>query len=166
MYVSIQSLCPEAQNWAQVHPISTGGPWDLSAPLLKSTCGKFIWLDIIGKDTPVCKVLQLRVHVGAYTKGYRTFFDALKFPSSIAEPPGFALELAGHLNWPYSLRWPRTWYLSSVEKGEPSISAVASLQHVWSCPKGTWQTMTMKNRILWCDEIKSELLIVDARFHV
>ena len=29
-FISIHSLCHEAQNWAEVHPVSTDHPWDVS----------------------------------------------------------------------------------------------------------------------------------------
>ena len=51
MYISIHSLCHDTQNWAQVHPVSTDHPWDVSTTLLESTCGKFNWLDMIWKGT-------------------------------------------------------------------------------------------------------------------
>ncbi len=47
MYISIHSLCHDTQNWAQVHPVSTDHPWDVSTTWLESTCGKFSWLDMI-----------------------------------------------------------------------------------------------------------------------
>ena len=47
----VHSLCHDTQNWAQVHPISTGHPWDVSTTWLESTCGKFSWLDMIWNRT-------------------------------------------------------------------------------------------------------------------
>jgi hypothetical protein len=46
-------LCNETRNWAQVHPVSIDHSWDVSTTWFESTCGKFNWLDMIWKDTPV-----------------------------------------------------------------------------------------------------------------
>ena len=51
IYVSIQTLCYETRNWAQVHPVSIDHPWEVSTTWLESTCGKFNWLDMIWKGT-------------------------------------------------------------------------------------------------------------------
>lgn len=70
MLLSNHSLCREAQNWSQVHPVSTDHPCDVSAVYLEPTCGKFCLLDMIWKGTHMCiyKVPQLTVHVRAQTK--------------------------------------------------------------------------------------------------
>jgi hypothetical protein len=51
IYISIQTLCYETRNSAQVHPVSIDHPWDVSTTWLESICGKFNWLDIIWKGT-------------------------------------------------------------------------------------------------------------------
>ena len=51
IYISIQTLCCETRNWAQVHPVSIDHPWDVSTTWMESTCVKFNWLDIIWKGT-------------------------------------------------------------------------------------------------------------------
>ena len=51
IYISIQLLRYDTQNWAQVHPVSIDHPWDASTIWLNSTCGKFNWLDMIWKGT-------------------------------------------------------------------------------------------------------------------
>ena len=58
IYISIQILCYETQNWAQVHPVSIDHPWDVSTSWLESTCYKFNWLDMIWKGTS----LYIRSH--------------------------------------------------------------------------------------------------------
>ncbi len=71
MYISIHSLCHDTQNWAQVHPVSTDHPWDVSTSWLESTCGKFSWLDMIWKaHTCLYKVPQVTLHVRAQTKSW------------------------------------------------------------------------------------------------
>ena len=59
LFISIQTLCYETQNWAQVHPASIDHPWDVSTTWLESTCGKINWL----AHTFLYKVPQLTVHV-------------------------------------------------------------------------------------------------------
>ena len=49
--ISIQALCYETRNWAQVHPVSIDHLWDVSTTWLESTCGKLNWLDMIWKGT-------------------------------------------------------------------------------------------------------------------
>jgi hypothetical protein len=49
IYITIQSLCYENWNWAQVYSVSIDLPWDVSTTWLESTCGKFNWLDMIWK---------------------------------------------------------------------------------------------------------------------
>ena len=44
-FISIQILCYETRNWAQVHPVSIDYPWDVSTTWLESICGKFYWLE-------------------------------------------------------------------------------------------------------------------------
>jgi hypothetical protein len=51
IYISIQTLCYETRNWAQVHPVSIDHPWDVSTTWLESNCGKFNWLYMIWKGT-------------------------------------------------------------------------------------------------------------------
>ena len=51
IYVSVQTICYETRNWAQVHPVSIDHPWDVSTTWLVSTCGTFNWLDMIWKGT-------------------------------------------------------------------------------------------------------------------
>ena len=51
IYISIQTVCYETRNWAQVHPVSIDHPWHVSTTWLESTCGKFNWLDVIWKGT-------------------------------------------------------------------------------------------------------------------
>ncbi len=53
MYISVHSLCHETKYFAQVHPVSTDHPWEVSTTWLESTCGKFSWLDMIRKGTHV-----------------------------------------------------------------------------------------------------------------
>ena len=49
--ISIQTLCHNTWNLAQVPPISLDHLWDVATPWLESTCGTFNWLDIIWKGT-------------------------------------------------------------------------------------------------------------------
>ena len=51
IYISIQTLCYEIRNWAQVQTVYIDHPWDVSTTLLQSTCGKFNWLYMIWKGT-------------------------------------------------------------------------------------------------------------------
>ncbi len=51
IYISIQSLCNNTCNIAQVPPISLDHCWDVSTPWLESTCCKLNWLDMIWKGT-------------------------------------------------------------------------------------------------------------------
>ncbi len=51
IYISIQTLCKNTWNLAQVPPISLDHCWDVSTPCLESTCGKVNWLDMIWKGT-------------------------------------------------------------------------------------------------------------------
>jgi hypothetical protein len=57
-YISIQTLCYETRNWAQLHSVSIDPPWDVSTTWLDSTCGKFNWLVMIWKGTQ----LSVRSH--------------------------------------------------------------------------------------------------------
>jgi hypothetical protein len=52
-YLIYITICYETQNWAQVHPVSIGHPWDVSTTWLESTCGKFNFLDDLERHTPV-----------------------------------------------------------------------------------------------------------------
>jgi hypothetical protein len=76
IFISIQTLCFETRNWAQVHPVSIDYPWEVSTTWLESNCGKLNWLGMIWKGTHTClyKGPQLTVHVRANTKpwGWRT----------------------------------------------------------------------------------------------
>ncbi len=51
IYISIQTLCNNTWNLAQVPPISLDHCWDASTPWLESPCGKFNWLDMNWKGT-------------------------------------------------------------------------------------------------------------------
>lgn len=86
MYLSICSLYHEAQNWAQVHPVSTKHPQDVSAACLEST-----WRS------------QWAQWPQSSVRG-----KSLK--------PKVFLELVNHPYWamgregPHSGRWPGTWW--------------------------------------------------------
>ena len=49
IYITIQTLCYETLNWAQVNLVSIDHPWDVSTTWLQATCGKLNWLDMIWK---------------------------------------------------------------------------------------------------------------------
>ena len=66
---SIQTLCYETQNWAQVHPVSIDHPWDISTtpPVVNS----IDWTWFRKAHACLYKVPQLTEHVGSKKQAMR-----------------------------------------------------------------------------------------------
>ena len=58
----IQTLCYETQNWAQVHPVSIGHPWDVSTTWSTPVINSIDWTWFGKAHTCLYKVPQLTVH--------------------------------------------------------------------------------------------------------
>ena len=91
IYISIQTLSYETQNWAQAYPVSIDHPWDVSTTWSESTCGKFNWLDTdLGKGTKKC------LH---HLRSPRTQWPPSFLNRGSLEPPRLFLKPAARPNW-------------------------------------------------------------------
>ena len=136
IYISIQTLCCETRNCAQLHPVSIDHPSDVSKTWSPPVVNPIDWTWFGKAHTCLYKVSQLTVHirkkqamrlkelsvelrnwiVSRHIEGPQEQLPPSFLNGISLEPPKLFLELAAWPNWairgegPWSGRWPRTWW--------------------------------------------------------
>ena len=137
-YISIQTLCNEMRNRAQVHTVSIDHPWDVPTSWLESTCGKFNWLDMIWSHSWKWMSEQKLSHEveGIVRRAPRQYCVAAQIwgrePKNCQKPPK---GLSNHEKQDYLDWWNQDWTLS------PECQA-SHLEETWHHPYGEawwWQ---------------------------
>jgi hypothetical protein len=137
IYITIQNLCYETKNWAQVHSVSIDHSWDASATWLerhtpvyvRSHSWQCMYQAMSKYQAMRSKELSVKLRDRIVSRhrsgeGYQKMSAALKVPqntvaSVILKWKKFGtifLELVAWPNWaiggegPWSGRWPITWW--------------------------------------------------------